>query len=157
MSTATASPPAIPPDTDHALFFFGTLLEPLVLSLVTGLAITGGDLAPASLAGFRRVRVRGKSYPTLVAAPADRVVGAVWRGRHPEAIARLNAYEGEGYRGELHRVTLDDGSVLTAWVYLTRPELLEPSEESWDLEVWRQAHLPAFLAQGQALVDDGPW
>jgi hypothetical protein len=157
VSTATPTAPAIPPDTDQALFFFGTLLEPRVLALVTGLAIGAEDLIPARLAGFRRVRVQGKSYPTLVEDPLTEVVGAIWRGRHPAAIARLNAYEGDSYSGELHQVTLADGTVLPAWVYLTRPELLQPSAEPWDLDRWRQAHLPAFLAQGQALVDDGPW
>ena len=49
-------------------FFFGTLMDQDVLSVVLGRRPAPGMIRSASLAGYRRFRARCESYPVLVAA-----------------------------------------------------------------------------------------
>ncbi len=75
------------------LFIYGTLLDPARLSRFAGRAV---PLLPARLAGWRRVRLRGTPYPTLVRARGG-VEGAVIEVG-AAALRRLRAYEGPRYR-----------------------------------------------------------
>ena len=78
------------------LFLYGTLLDPRVLARQSGEPRLARCLMPARLRGFRRVFLRGTPYPTLVAGKG-KVKGALLRPT-PEALTRLKAYEGPGYR-----------------------------------------------------------
>jgi hypothetical protein len=79
----------------------------------------GGDprrLQPAWAEGWRRVVLRGTSYPTLVAAPGAVTEGALLRVA-PVVLARLAAYEGAEYRLVPLRVRTARGPRLArAWV-----------------------------------------
>jgi gamma-glutamylcyclotransferase (GGCT)/AIG2-like uncharacterized protein YtfP len=75
------------------VFVYGTLLDPARAERLTG---RPAKLRPARLKGYRRVRLRGTPYPTLLRA-RDEVRGALlaldgWSFR------KLHAYEGPRYR-----------------------------------------------------------
>jgi gamma-glutamylcyclotransferase (GGCT)/AIG2-like uncharacterized protein YtfP len=75
------------------LFVYGTLLDPALVTRLTG---QPAHLEPASLAGYRRVQLRGTPYPTLRRA-RDAVAGAVLSA-DLASFRRLHAYEGPRYR-----------------------------------------------------------
>ena len=81
------------------IFLYGTLLRPALLARFAGRAL---PLMPATLPGWRRVRLRGTRYPTLRRARAC-VAGGLARA-DAAALRRLCAYEGVRYR--LVRVTV---------------------------------------------------
>jgi hypothetical protein len=58
-------------------FFYGTLMDAAVRAAVLGRALPADAVIAAELAGWRRVRRRGATYPVL--GPDD--VGAHRRGR----------------------------------------------------------------------------
>ncbi len=80
------------------LFVYGTLLDPALVSRLTGQPAV---LQPAVLDGYRRVRLRGTPYPTLRRGRAT-ITGALLLA-DAAAFRRLAAYEGRRYR--LLRVT----------------------------------------------------
>lgn len=75
------------------LFLYGTLLDPNLLAVFTGRAVS---LTPATLRGWRRVALGNSRYPTLRKARGD-VEGALVTVNRP-ALARLAVYEGPTYR-----------------------------------------------------------
>lgn len=138
--------PALP------LFFFGTLMDREVLSLVLGRPVGADELEPATLRGFRRVRARGASYPVLVPDPQGRVEGRLLRKASPAERARLDAYEGPAY--ELAPVEIEDraGRKLRALFYRAVPGRIAPSSEPWELADWQARFKPLYLAQGPGLI-----
>ncbi len=79
------------------IFAYGTLCDPAVFARVAGTHVPLADAAPATLPGWRRVKLRGTSYPTLVrdrAAETDGLLLAV----PPLMLRRLHIYEGPAYR-----------------------------------------------------------
>jgi Gamma-glutamyl cyclotransferase, AIG2-like len=132
-------------------FFYGTLLDPELRAAVIGRAV---EVRPAALAGWRRVRAPGKSYPMLVRDPAAAVQGAVTPPLDPAAIARLSAYEGPGYRVALLRPRTPGGRRVLASVFL--PVRRVRGGRLWRLEAWRRAHLARYLRHIAAQITGPP-
>lgn len=133
------------------LFFFGTLMDPDILGLVIGRNVAAEELEPAVLRGFRRVRVRGASYPMLVADASGRVEGVLWRGVRAADRLRLDAYEGAGYRRTAINVETRTGETVRAQVYCAVPGQLTPTDEEWDLGVWRKRFKSEYVRFGKSL------
>lgn len=106
---APADLAAIDPDSEHRVFVYGTLRQPLVRRLVTGRWI---DTREAILPGFVQ---RGLD---LEARPQGRTEGEVFVVG-AEALARLDRYERLGIRYERTEATLASGE--RAWVYRRLP------------------------------------
>lgn len=138
------------------LFFFGTLMDADVLGLVIGRAVAPGELEPARLHGFRRVRARRASYPVLVPDPGASVEGVLWRAGTALERARLDAYEGPGYALAPVEVETAAGERVRALVYRAVPGALEPSEEPWDLARWQARYKAAYLRLGERLREADP-
>lgn len=99
---------------------------------------------PGSLAGYRRLCVKGEPYPGLVPVAGHRVEGVLYREMPAAAWARLDRFEGEMYHRRRVRVELGGGAVMAAETYLVKAafsDCLESSE--WDFD--------AFLRNGKAL------
>jgi len=79
------------------LFLYGTLLDPDVLARRAGTPGLGARMVPATLPGYRRVRMGTTPWPTLRRDPAHIVPGAVVT-IGSAALRRLSAYEGPRYR-----------------------------------------------------------
>lgn len=137
------------------LFFYGTLMDRDVLSLVLGRPVAAVSLAPASLRGYRRSRAAGVSYPIVVRDRAAMVDGvAVDRLLEPD-VARLSAYEGPGYR--LARATVDIAGAgpRGVQVFVPAADALKPVDGDWSLEEWRANHKDAFLARLRRRAEAG--
>jgi hypothetical protein len=125
-------------------FFYGTLLDPDVVTFVLGRRLPPVAFAPACLPRHKRRRAEGKSYPVVVRAPSGEVSGAVVGGLSEKDVARLAAYEGPGYRvvtvgvggaGGRRRVSMFEPLV----------SHLPPSTEAWELALWQRRHKRAFI------------
>lgn len=103
--------------------------------------------APASVAGYRRLAVRGASYPGLVRAPGADCAGRVYFGVAARDLARLDDFEGLAYR----RATvccrlLDEATPVRAAVYVfVDRRRLEPRD--WDPQGFAAGGLPDFVAR----------
>lgn len=130
-------------------FFYGTLLDADLQAAVIGRAVREDALVPASIAGYRRVRAAGQTYPMLVPGRAvDRVDGAVASGFTRQEIDRLVAYEGDGYVLTALPAQLAGGGAATVQVFVPVAGALKASDEPWDLDRWRREDKPRTLARG---------
>ena len=128
------------------LFFFGTLMDLDVLAYVLARPVDLDDLAPAAIAGFRRVRARAGSYPVLVPEAGGLVEGRLLRRVSRRDIARINHYESGEYQAELRQVLGPDGDARAAWLYLGLDHLGALLDEPWRLDAWQDRHKAGFFA-----------
>ena len=99
------------------LFAYGSLMFPEVWERIVSERC---DSAPATLEGYSRRTIVGEPYPGIVAAETERVAGVVYFDLSPEAMARLDAFEGEWYRRATETLILEDGTTVKAEVYVIR-------------------------------------
>lgn len=135
------------------LFFFGTLMDLDVLTYLLERPIDVANLCPAEIRGFRRAGVAGASYPMLVPDAAGVVEGRLLRRATARDIARINHYESEEYRAELHAVATGDGVDTAAWLYLGLDHMA-PAAEPWSLARWQAEHKPGFFAACDRWMSD---
>lgn len=119
------------------LFTYGTLMVPEIMHQVAGCVLHGIE---ASLEGYVRYGVEGEQYPGVTAREGSRVDGIVYLDVGPEALRRLDIFEGQRYRREKVRVVRkNDQQDLEVMVYVFRSEyehLL--TGEPWDLHRFLQ-------------------
>lgn len=127
------------------LFTYGSLMFPAVWNRVAGEAFAS---APAVLEGFEARKVRGQSYPVLVGAPGGRTRGVVYFDLTPEAVARLDRFEGDFYRRVPVTLKLERGGEIPAEVYAAaREDHPDVSPELWSAEEFERTHLESFLRE----------
>ncbi|MEX2642814.1 MAG: gamma-glutamylcyclotransferase family protein [Acetobacterales bacterium] len=97
-------------------FFYGTLMDPALLARLVGAA--AATVEPARLVGFRRVRLRGQPYPTVVPAEDGSVDGIVVGRIDAAGARRLAEYEGPSYSIRLFGVMLQDGRTRRVRVFV---------------------------------------
>lgn len=113
-----------------SLFCYGTLRSSAVIDAVLGMELEGenGFLADYALYRFSKVL-----YPGIVEQSGGRVEGVVYHGIFSELLNELDQYEGRQYVRQIHEITLENGTVCPAHVYITRQEFLpELTSEPWD-------------------------
>ena len=108
-------------------FFYGTLTDPALLARLVGPCAARAE--PARLDGFRRVRLRGQPYPTVVPAEDCGVDGLVVGRIDAAGAHRLAEYEGPSYSIRLLGVTLQDGRMRRVRVFVAPVGLA--SDEPW--------------------------
>lgn len=96
------------------LFCYGTLMTPRVMAAVIGRA---AHATPATLAGYRSARLRGRDYPGLWPDVDGEVSGCCYHLVHRRELGRTDRYEGSEYRRRRVTVVTARGP-LEAWVYL---------------------------------------
>jgi len=100
---------------------------------------------PATLAGYRRARVRSAPYPGILPAHGGRVAGVVWHGVACTALRRLDEFEGDLYRRVRLRVDVG-GSACDAFAYVVEPSHAHRlAAEPWSEETFRTRDLGAYL------------
>jgi len=132
----------------YTFFVYGTLMEPQVLSLVSGEHFNSFRLRPAVLHGYRRVRVADATYPGIYPAEGSEVQGFLARGLSEEAVRRIDAFENDGYDRQNLQVISKQGTPVQAAAYVASSRM-KLTDEEWDFEVWRANHRQAFLARLQ--------
>lgn len=130
----------------NRFFFYGTLMDPLVLAAVLRRPVDRLRLRPALLAGFRRVLHRTATYPVLIADKAAEVDGMLATGLTAGDARRLVAYEGPDYHLASLPVRAGAGGTVDAGVFLpVRDEVA--SADPWSFETWRRQFREQFLRQ----------
>jgi len=127
-------------------FFYGTLLDSDVISLVLGRRVPPQAYVPAALPGHARKRVKGASYPIVVRDPKAEVSGAIVGGLSPRDVDRLAAYEGPRYRIAPLKVRAG-GAMTMVSVFEPLEERFQPTSGEWDLVAWQRRFKRAFLAR----------
>jgi len=113
-------------------FAYGTLMCADIMHQVAGCLPAH---ALATLARYRRCRIRGEEYPAIVGQQGVAVQGVVYLEVPDAAWMRLDRFEGEMYDRRTVRVDCADGNRLAADTYVIRPEfahLLLTSEWSYE-------------------------
>ena len=135
------------------LFTYGSLMFPEVWERVTGLS---GEGQPASLGDHAARRIRGQTYPALVKAVGESTEGVLYADVTPEAVARLDAFEGHFYERVMVGVSLGAGAKTSAWVYRAAlPDDPDILAERWDPERFQREHLGRFLHDDPGFSGNG--
>jgi gamma-glutamylcyclotransferase (GGCT)/AIG2-like uncharacterized protein YtfP len=125
------------------LFTYGSLMFPEVWERVTGLSDPG---TPARLADHAARRIRDQTYPALVASAGALTEGILYQKVPPEAMTRLDAFEGPFYDRVMVAVVLPDGAATSAWVYrASRQDDPDILPEPWQAGCFEREHLRHFL------------
>ncbi len=122
---------------ETALFTFGTLMDPEVLQLVSGQSVKTMVREPAEVAGHARRWVLDDHYPVLVANAACRTSGLIIRGLEPEAMQRIEFFEGEEFSLELMQVERLGGHAERV-SYFASNHRQPISDQEWLLEEWQR-------------------
>lgn len=104
----------------------------------------------ATLSGFAREGVRGRTYPGIRPDPQARTSGRLYLDLDDDEIARLDAFEGSEYQRETVtvRITTTDGRTvsLAAEVY----RLADPAQldgQPWDAEAFGRTCAKGFYRE----------
>lgn len=127
-------------------FFYGTLIDAEVRRAVLGLHAPR-RVEPACLRGWRRVPVRGRSYPVIVADRTASVEGVLVCGLSPAARRRLERYEDSDLYAlaELDVHPQGRGRPVRGLVFIAKAAGASRGSGSWDLATWQRRHKRRFL------------
>ncbi len=117
-------------------FFFGLLRDADVLERVTGRLWAADRFTGARLADARLVRLRGETFPMLVAAPGFWVPGALVEGLNESDLHRIRFFESVEYQPSTVEVELRAGERIEARAFATTQRAI-PDEQPWSFEIWR--------------------
>lgn len=122
-------------------FFYGTLRDRDLLSLVLGRPVARDALKPATLRDWRRHPARGKTYPILVRERGASTDGDALDGISSAEQRRLAIYEGEGYRLTRVFVTIAGApGPLGTLLFVPSAKAPPALEGDWSLDAWRTQH-----------------
>jgi gamma-glutamylcyclotransferase (GGCT)/AIG2-like uncharacterized protein YtfP len=126
------------------IFTYGSLMFDSVWSRVTAGC---SERILAGLSGYRRRLLSGRIYPALVpGTPEDMVMGVAYLDVQPEAVSKLDLFEGELYRREQVRCVVRQGETLPAETFVLRTEYLHLAiDRDWDPDLFARTGLAAFL------------
>ena len=125
-------------------FFYGSLMAPDVLSVVLGRTVAPEELQPATLGGFRRVRVADETFPCLVADESSEVSGVVFESESETEQQRISFFEGFDYAFTKGLARLESGEAVEVVFCGTRTGV-EDSEIAWDYGAWVRTGKAGFL------------
>lgn len=115
--------PVPAPAAPGALFVYGTLQDGVLLRSLLGEVPPS---RPALLRGYRRLAVRGATWPAVIPEAGAEVSGRLLEGLSAAALLLLDAYEGPEYV-RLQVPVEVSGCLLSVWTYVwaDSPDLLE--------------------------------
>ncbi|WP_406279865.1 gamma-glutamylcyclotransferase [Nocardia sp. NBC_00881] len=123
---------------DHALFAYGTLQFPEVLTVLLGRV---PSLEPAELTGWRAAVLPRRVYPGLVLASGELTPGAVLAGLSAAEWMILDAFEDDEY--DLRRVRVGD-RVEPVWTYVWTAAT---DSAEWRRDRFAADHLAVFASR----------
>mmetsp|Transcript_26421 Transcript_26421/g.67920 ORF Transcript_26421/g.67920 Transcript_26421/m.67920 type:complete len:246 (-) Transcript_26421:351-1088(-) len=145
------------------IFVYGTLMAPEIVEL---LIKRMPSHSPATLAGHRRVRVKGADFPAVVrelSAGGERtgqVEGLLLRGLDDVELTIFDDYEDDDYTRDIVTVTLPDGSQADAFVYIWGDHVRHKlTSEPWDYAAFRANDMEGYMARMMGFVTEmaGVW
>jgi len=125
------------------LFAYGSLQIPEVFAAVTGQQVQG---LPSRVEGYARYRLKGLSYPGLLAEPSSMTHGILYPDLNAESWMRLDQFEDNFYRREILEVWCQELGAVRAEGYVIPPGESRRIEWcEWSLEEFRCKHLADFM------------
>uniref|UniRef100_A0A1J3CRT4 Putative gamma-glutamylcyclotransferase n=1 Tax=Noccaea caerulescens TaxID=107243 RepID=A0A1J3CRT4_NOCCA len=129
--------------TMHSVFVYGSLMADDVVRLLFKRV---PQTASAILPDFHRFSIKGRVYPAILPAEADKVSGKVLFGITDDELYILDEFEDIEYTRENVQVLLTDTSEKLqtktyVWANKDDPDLYG----TWDFEEWKQLHMEGFL------------
>ncbi|KFK32638.1 hypothetical protein AALP_AA6G269300 [Arabis alpina] len=127
----------------HSVFVYGSLMaDDVVHLLLNRLPSTASAILP----DFHRFSIKGRVYPAILPAHADKVHGKVLYGITDDELYILDEFEDIEYQRENVQVLLTDSleklqTKTYVWANKDDPDLYG----SWDFEEWKQLHMEGFL------------
>jgi gamma-glutamylcyclotransferase (GGCT)/AIG2-like uncharacterized protein YtfP len=120
-------------------------MAPDIMQAVSGCILQSLE---ATLEGYRRFGIRGEEYPGVIRSKGGSVEGVLYLDVPPEAMARLDRFEGEMYSREAVMVHPKGGDrALAAMVYVIKPEFTHLlTSEEWDFQ--------KFLKHGKRVFEE---
>lgn len=126
-------------------FFYGTLIDPDVRRMILGDIEPSSSMENAHLTGWRRVGVRGRSYPALVHRAGHVTHGVLARDLPASALDALVAYEGPEY--EVREESVRCGATaMNAYVFVAGPECVT-TPVAWSYDQWQRRCKRRFIAE----------
>lgn len=125
-------------------FFYGTLVDADIRTAVLGKFTKNETVTPAYLPDWRRVGLRGRTYPVIVpytGAVVDGVAVSFADGAERPVTELLTSFEGDEYR--LARLELSTGEAVSVFAGSRR---CHPTGRVWSFPDWQRRHKRAFLA-----------
>ncbi|MEL6769277.1 MAG: gamma-glutamylcyclotransferase, partial [Pseudomonadota bacterium] len=132
------------------IFFFGTLRDPELLSVVLGRSLKAGELRPARAAGVVAWQVAGEAYPMLRSDQAQAAEGVLFFPAAPDEVEALRFYEEAEY--ELLPISVAAGDDGFEALYFGATGRLAAGTGAWDFEGWRRQGRAVALAAAAELM-----
>ena len=127
------------------IFTYGSLMFGRVWSTVVNGIYAQSQ---ARLFGYQRRKIRGETYPALITgAREDYVDGIIYFNIDSSDRHRLDQFEGAYYTKKLETCTLPDSRLVSADVYVFRPEFSGlVDEETWSPKWFENIGIHSFMA-----------
>lgn len=132
------------------LFFFGTLMDRDLLSVVLSRPADGLHLAHAQVSGFVRRQTAEEAFPILVPQADGQVDGVVAGGIGYGDIDRLLFFEGGEYTLAELVVTTDHGRS-DAHLFASTGRLTA-TDQPWSFNAWQTLHKGLALVEAEMLM-----
>lgn len=128
-----------------SVFTYGTLQFPEVMAAVTGQQFSS---CPALIKDYARFQLKQRIYPGLRHQPGAVTQGTLYIQVGMQAVRLLDGFEGDEYRRQTLPVTILDGQIVKAEVYVIPPEhyrLL--TADPWDQDQFKKQYLISYSKQ----------
>jgi gamma-glutamylcyclotransferase (GGCT)/AIG2-like uncharacterized protein YtfP len=123
------------------IFVYGSLMNEMVFSKVTGLSMPKSALG--TLADYRRVQVNGKPYPACYFQKGASVQGMIISIDSEIVIHKLDQFESDLYKRITVSVSTTDG-IIEADVYIWNKAKALLNDNDWDYAEFVQKRLPQW-------------
>ena len=114
-------------------FFYGSLMDPTIASIVLDCPVRAHDLQPATLTGYTPVRVQDEHYPALVSSRGRETRGVLVSDISALQARRLQFYETAEFHPATVEVVTSDGALLETLVFMPTATV-ECTEEPWQFD-----------------------
>lgn len=114
------------------LFTYGSLMCSDIMFKVAGCQV---EFSQAVLNNFFRSKMHGREYPGIVEQPKAQVSGVLYRNLSPEALRRLDVFEGNMYQRQEVEIMITDRGLAMAMTYVIKPRYRDQlTDEEWDYD-----------------------
>lgn len=129
-------------------FFYGSLRDKDLLSLVLGRSVDQDMYKGAILKGYKVVRLKNEIYPMLSVIPGGMVTGSLIEGLNENDLARIMFYESVEYRPSEIVVQTNTIGQLRASAFIGSSRALVDTRP-WSFENWQVTEKPATLIEAR--------
>lgn len=131
-----------------AVFTYGTLQVPAVMSAVTGKSF---PYEPALLQGYRRYQIKNRVYPAIVADETASTQGVLYKEIDEPSLILLDEFEDVLYN-RLQVTVHQAGEPIAAYAYVVAEQFTNRlAGHDWDLSEFERQHLDYYLQRIEQL------